>query len=68
MNKNSLIGLGVAVAAEWLLWATAPGLATVTGVVLALFMIASWREGVRARQPRATARFNVEDFQRRLAA
>jgi hypothetical protein len=68
MNTNSLITLAVAGAGEGLLWAVAPGLATVFGVVLALFVIASWREGVRARHPKAAAQFNLEDYQRRLAA
>lgn len=68
MNANSLIAVGVAVAGEGMLCAVAPGLATVVGVVLALFVIASWREGVRSKHPRASMQFNVEDFQRRLAA
>ena len=68
MNANSLIAVGVAVAGEGMLCAVAPGLATVIGVVLALFVIASWREGVRSKHPRASMQFNVEDFQRRLAA
>ena len=68
MNTNSLIALGVALAGERGLWAVAPGLATVIGIVFVLFVIASWREGTRARQPRASTQFNVEDFQRRLAA
>jgi hypothetical protein len=68
MNTNSLIAVGVAVAGEGVLWAVAPGLATVVGVMLALFVVGSWREGVRSKQPRTSMKFNVEDFQRRLAA
>jgi hypothetical protein len=65
MKNNSLVLLMGTAAAESLLWLMAPGLATVVGVVLGLFMIASWREGGRMRHPRACTSFNVDDFQRR---
>jgi hypothetical protein len=39
----------------------------VVGVVLGLFMVASWCEGSR-RHSRACASFNTDDFQRRSSA
>jgi hypothetical protein len=68
MNTTSLTALGIGIAAEGLLWAVAPGLATIVGIIVALFIVASCREGIRTRHPLASAKFNVEDFQRRLAA
>jgi hypothetical protein len=68
MQKNSLMIVAGAIAVEGVLWALAPGLATMTGAVLGLFIIASWREGSRMKHPTACTTLNVEDFQRRLAA
>jgi hypothetical protein len=68
MKTNPPMSLGIGIVAEGLLWALAPGLAMVVGVIVALFIIASWREGLRTKHPLASAQFNVEDFQRRLAA
>jgi hypothetical protein len=65
MKNNSLMLLMGTLAVESLLWMMAPGLATVAGVVLGLFTVASWCEGGRVRNPRACTSFNVDDFQRR---
>jgi hypothetical protein len=67
MNRNSLMLLMGTLAAESILWLVVPGLATVVGVVLGLFMVASWREGSR-RHSSACASFGAEDFQRRSSA
>lgn len=68
MKSNSLMFLMGTVAAESMLWIVAPGLATVAGVVLGLFAIASWRDGARMRRSRVCASFSVDDFQRRSSA
>jgi len=65
MKSNSLMLIAGTLAAESMLWLVAPGLATMAGVVLALFTIASWREGARTKGPRACTSFNVDDFERR---
>jgi hypothetical protein len=65
MKSNSLMLLAGTVVAESMLWLVAPGLATMAGVVLALFTIASWREGHNTKHPRSCTSFNVDDFQRR---
>jgi hypothetical protein len=54
-----LAGLGV-------LWFLFPGLAATAGVVLGLFAIACWREGLGPRSPRLNS-ISVADFQRRLS-
>ena len=66
MKSNSLMLLMGTVVGEGMLWLVAPGLATVAGVVLGLFTIASWREGSRLKRAKACTGFNVDDFQRRL--
>jgi hypothetical protein len=68
MKNNSLMIVAGAVAAEGVLWGLAPGLATMMGVVLGLFVIALWREGASMSHPTTCTKFNVEDFQRRMAA
>ena len=68
MKNNSLILLMGTVAAESMLWFVAPGLATMAGVVLGLFAIASWCDGAGMRRSKACATFNVDDFQRRSSA
>jgi hypothetical protein len=69
MKNNSLMLLMGTLAAEGILWKVAPGLATMAGVVLGLFMIASWCEGSKAKHSNAsTISNNVEDFQRRVGA
>ena len=65
MKNNSMMLVMGTLAAEGILWMVAPGLATVTGVVLGLFVIASWREGSKTRQSGTSTNFNVDDFQRR---
>ena len=66
MKSNSLMLLAGALAVEGILWLLAPGLATVAGVVLGLFAIASRHEGARMKHSRASNNFGVDDFQRRL--
>jgi hypothetical protein len=66
MKINAIMLLVGTVAAEGMLWLVAPGLATMAGVVLGLFAIASQREGARIRNSRASNSFSVDDFQRRL--
>ena len=66
MKNNSMILLMGTLVAEGMLWMVAPGLATVAGVVLGLFTIASWREGSRMRHTSVSVGSSVEDFQRRL--
>jgi hypothetical protein len=68
MKNNSLMLLMGTVAAEGMLWLVAPGLATMAGVVLGLFAIASWRDGSSMRHSKACTSFNVDDFQRRSSA
>jgi hypothetical protein len=68
MKTNSLMLLVGTVAAESMLWLVAPGLATMTGVVLALSAIASWREAAGIRRSKVCSSLNVDDFQRRLSA
>jgi hypothetical protein len=62
MKNNSLmlpvvplVGLGV-------LWFLAPSLAVMAGVVLGLFAIACWREGVGIRPTRLHNSVSVDDF------
>jgi len=68
MKSNSLMLLMGTLVAGGVLWQVAPGLATMAGVVLGLFTIASWHEGSRMRDSMGCTNFSVDDFQRRSNA
>ena len=65
--NNSLIRATGLLAGLGTLWLLAPSLAAMASVVLGLFAIACWREGVGARPTRFDDNGSVDDFQRRLS-
>jgi hypothetical protein len=65
MKNNSLMRFTGLLAGLGILWLLAPSLAAMAGVVLGLFAIACWREGVGAKSTGLQSA-SVADFQRRL--
>jgi len=67
MNTNSLKSLMIPTAVLGVLWFLAPSLAAMAGVVLGLFAIACWREGVGVRTTMVQGSVSMDDYQRRLS-
>jgi hypothetical protein len=65
MNANSWLFLIWTATGGTILWLLAPGLATVLGVVLGLFAIASWKEGAKTRNMFISN--NIDDFKQRVS-